>query len=107
MSTLIERGHAGEFPVATYCIFEVLERCPESRSGLNLENCPACPLLAWCHEDCDADPQGRPKAKRSQGHYAIDSLIQKVQATSLRVFEADYLCKLSSSEWGSIDWTSP
>ena len=33
-----------------------------------------------------------PKAKRSNGHYAIDSLIQKVKTVSLRVFEADYLC---------------
>ncbi len=33
-----------------------------------------------------------PKAKRSDGHYAIDALIQKVRSTSLRTFEADYLC---------------
>ena len=93
MSTLIERGRGGEFPVFTYCIFEVLERCPESRSGPNLENCPACPLMPWCHEDRDADPQGRPKAKRSRGHYAIDSLIQKVKGVSPRVFASDYLCR--------------
>jgi hypothetical protein len=93
MSTLVERGRAGEFPVHTYCIFEVLERCPESRSGEHLENCPACPLLPWCHEDRDADPWGRPRAKRSQGHYAIDSLIQKVSGVSERVFASDYLCR--------------
>jgi hypothetical protein len=88
MSELIERGRAGEFPFHTFCAFEVLERCPDGRSGPNLEHCPACPLVKWCHDTDD----GVPKAKRSDGHYAIDSLIQKVKSVSLRVFEADYLC---------------
>jgi hypothetical protein len=93
MSSLMERGRAGEFPVSTYCIFEVLERCPETRSGQNLENCPDCPLVSWCHEDRDADPLMRPRAKRSRGHYSIDSLIQKVKGVSARVFASDYLCR--------------
>jgi len=93
MSSLVDRGRGGEFPVFTYCIFEVLERCPQERSGVNLENCPGCPLLPWCHEDRDLDPLGRPKAKRSHGHYAIDSLIQKVRGVSARVFASDYLCR--------------
>lgn len=93
MAGLIERGKAGEFPVHTFCAFEVLERCSDERSGVNLERCPECPLMQWCHEDRDSRPDGLPKAKRSNGHYAIDSLIQKVQAVSLRVFESDYLCK--------------
>jgi hypothetical protein len=92
MAELIERGREGAFPVDTYCAFEVLERCPEERSGPNLENCPQCPLVSWCHSDRDAHPSGLPKAKRSAGHYTIDSLIQKVKAVSLRVFESDYLC---------------
>ncbi len=93
MSGLIERARAGDFPLFSYCAFEVLERCPEDRSGPNLENCPACPIVKWCHEDRDADPLGRPKAKRSAGHYGIDALIQKARAVSLRTFEADYLCR--------------
>src|SRR5262249_27649994 len=92
MAELIEKGEAGAFPVDTFCVFEVLERCPEERSGPHLENCPQCPLVSWCHSDRDAHPSGLPKAKRSAGHYTIDSLIQKVQAVSLRVFESDYLC---------------
>jgi hypothetical protein len=92
MVELLERGREGAFPVDTYCAFEVLERCPEERSGPRLEHCPACPLVTWCHADRDAHPSGLPKAKRSSGHYTIDSLIQKVQAVSLRVFESDYLC---------------
>lgn len=81
------------FPLFTYCAFEVLERCPDSRSGPNLENCDDCQLKRWCHEDRFANPSLPPKAKISDGHYAIESLIQKVQTTSRRVFEADYLCK--------------
>jgi hypothetical protein len=90
MEGLLGRAQAGEFPSWTFCAFEVLERCTEERSGPNLERCPDCPLKRWCHE---VEPGQTPKAKRANGHYAIDSLIQKVRATSLRVFEADYLCK--------------
>ena len=87
MSGLVDQAAAGKFPLWRYCLFEVLERCPEERSGAHLERCPACPLQRWCHATDDA-----PKAKRSRGHYSIDSAIQKVIATSLRVFESDYLC---------------
>jgi hypothetical protein len=93
MSNLMDRGRAGEFPTFTFCAFEVLERCPDHRSGEQLERCPECPLMKWCHEGRDEHPSGLPKAKRSSGHYAIDSLIQKVRAVSLRIFEADYLCR--------------
>lgn len=93
MKELIDQAKDGKFPLYTYCTFEVLERCPEERSGKNLENCPECPIFKWCHEDRFSDPKLQPKAKIADGHYAIDSLIQKVQTTSKRVFEADYLCK--------------
>jgi hypothetical protein len=90
MTQLIERAHAGDYRLFTFCAFEVLERCPEERSGRFLEKCPACPLVKYCH---DVSDNGPPKAKRSDGHYAIDSLIQKVRGTSSRTFEADYLCR--------------
>ncbi len=93
MAELIERGRGGEFPYYAFCAFEVLERCPDERSGANLEKCPQCPLVSWCHDDRDLHPSGLPKAKRSSGHYSIDALIQKVRATSKRTFESDYLCK--------------
>ena len=93
MADLIDRATNGEFPLYTFCVFEVLEHCPDSRSGTNLEKCPECPLMPWCHADRDEDERGRPKAKRSKGHYSIESLIQKVRATSMRTFESDYLCK--------------
>jgi hypothetical protein len=88
MDQLLTRGRDGEFPVHTFCMFEVLETCPESRSGKALEKCPECPLVQWCHDT----PDGIPRAKKSSGHYEIDALIQKIRTTSLRIFEADYLC---------------
>jgi hypothetical protein len=99
MARLIEQAEAGAFPLYTMCVFEVLETCNEERSGPKVEsgyaNCPECPIKAYCLDV----PEGiEPKAKRSKGHYPIDSLIQKLKTTSTRVFEADYLCKLSSSE---------
>jgi hypothetical protein len=92
MSQVIEEGRKQGWPVYTFCAFEILERCPEERSGPNLEKCPECPLVKWCHEDKDRHPTGLPKAKRSNGHYTIKSLIQKVQNLTLRVFESDFLC---------------
>ena len=101
MAGLIERANAGEFPLYTFCAFEVLERCPRWRSGPRsaqgsiYEKCPECPIFRYC---CDVPDGVEPKAKRSDGHYPIDSLIQKLKTTSVRTFEADYLCKISSSE---------
>ncbi len=92
MASLIDRGRSGAFPVDTFCVFEALERCPEERSGPKLENCPSCPIHSWCHADRLDHPSGLPKAKRSAGHYSIDSLIQKARGLSTRVFESDYLC---------------
>jgi len=91
MAKLIERGRSGAFPVDTYCVFEILERCPEERSGPNLERCPECAIVRWCHSDRDASPGSLPKAKRFSGHYTIDSLVQETQAGSLQVFESGYL----------------
>jgi hypothetical protein len=99
MAKLIEKAEAGAFPLYTMCVFEVLESCPEERSGPGpgpaYPKCPECPIKQYCLDV----PEGvQPKAKRSNGHYPIDSLLQKLKMTSTRVFEADYLCKLSSSE---------
>jgi hypothetical protein len=98
MATLLERAENGEFPSYTTCTFDVLERCPESRSGPFVggdacyERCPVCPIRKWCHSERDHNGD-IPLAKISDGHYAIESLIQKVRAVSERTFEADYLCK--------------
>lgn len=103
MSQLIERASAGDFPLYTFCVFEVLEKCSDSRSGpwVNSKdlylNCHRCPIQKWCHAERDLNGN-EALAKRSGGHYAIDSLIQKVRATSARTFEADYLCKGPKSD---------
>ncbi len=81
------------------CAFEVLETCPEERSGPKVgegyENCPNCKLARYCLDV----PEGvEPKAKRSDGHYPIESLIQKLDMTGTRVFEADYLCMPSTGD---------
>ena len=95
MADLIKRARAGELPLYSFCVWEVLERCSEERSGKNLENCPTCPLVTYCH---DVELGKAPKAKRSNGHYTIDSLIQKIHGASKRTFESDYLCSGPKSE---------
>jgi hypothetical protein len=99
MSQLIKKAEEGKFPLYTMCAFEVLERCSRQRSGPKIgasyEKCPLCPLSRYCLDV----PEGvEPKAKRSDGHYPIESLIQKLAMTSTRIFEADYLCMASTGE---------
>ena len=91
MTGLVDQAEAGRFPLWRFCLFEVLEPCPDWRSGPHLERCPDCPLQRWCHAADEPGPM-TPRAKRSRGHYTIESAIQKVAATSLRVFESDFLC---------------
>jgi hypothetical protein len=95
MTSLLDRAKEGEFPLFSFCAFDILERCPDERSGVRLEKCPACPLQPFCHDVRDGGP---PKAKRARGHYAIEALIQKIHSTSQRTFEADYLCLGPKSE---------
>jgi hypothetical protein len=61
------------------------------------ENCPTCPIQKFCHEDIAGYGRGVPKAKRSDGHFKIDTLIQKTKGVSDRVFLADYLCRAPSA----------
>lgn len=93
MAPLVAALKDGRFPGGIFCAFDILERCPEERSGPKLENCPNCPIVKWCHEDRESHPEGLPKAKRSRGHYDIDAFIQKAHGVSARVFESDYLCR--------------
>ncbi len=103
MATLMDHARAKAFPLYTFCTFEVLEHCDEKRSGRRVggeagfENCPRCPIKPWCHAERDRNGD-QPLAKLSNGHYGIDSLIQKVRSISARTFESDYLCKGPRSE---------
>ncbi len=98
MSELIERAGEGQIKFFSFCSFEILEPCSASRSGpwvggeRGYAHCPQCPLKPWCHAERDRNGD-RMLAKLSNGHYAIDSLIQKVRSVSKRTFESDYLCK--------------
>lgn len=93
MATLMKRGQDGEFPVGVFCAFDILERCPESRSGPGPEypGCEVCPIKKWCHADRERHPERLPKAKRSCGHYSIETLCDKTVGVSERAFESDYL----------------
>lgn len=99
MAALMTKAEAGDFPCRTFCIFEVLERCPDSRSGPwvggadGYERCPACPIQPYCHADRLSRRDLQPKAKRSRGHYAIDALIQKTFGIGRRAFLSDYMCE--------------
>jgi hypothetical protein len=92
MGEKIEAARGGAFPIREFCVFEVLELCPDSRSGPDLEKCPECPIVSHCHADMDGHGRGVPKAKRSNGHYTIKSFIQKAELLGMGMIESDYLC---------------
>jgi hypothetical protein len=92
-------AHPGSYPLHRFCVWEVLQPCPEEVSGRYVgghdayENCPQCPLVKYCHEGRERHG-GVPKAKRVSpfGHYTVGSLLDKVHGVSKRVLEADYFC---------------
>lgn len=98
MGEMIQKAKENRYPFHRFCVFEVLEKCPESRSGRDLEKCPECPIVRWCHEDRGEFPGWEPKAKRSNGHYPIETLIQKCLILGEGVIKADYLCRGPKSE---------
>lgn len=98
MGEQIEKAREFNTPFFQFCVFEVLEHCPEWRSGPDLEKCPICPIQKWCHEDIDGYGRGVPKAKRSNGHYTIESFIQKVLNLSQGGVESDFLCRGPKAE---------
>jgi hypothetical protein len=98
MGDQIERAKEHGYPFYNFCVFEVLERCPEWRSGPGLEKCPNCPIVQWCHGDIHGYGKGVPKAKRSNGHYSIETLIQKARVLGEGVIQSDYLCMGPRSE---------
>lgn len=103
MADLMEEALAGKFPQFTFCVFEVLQRCDSERSGrwvggeAGYEKCPLCPLKPWCHAERDRNGDV-PLAKKSNGHYDIETLIQKLMGVNIRMLEADYLCKGAKAE---------
>ncbi len=92
MDQKMEQARDNNTPIFKFCIFEVMERCPDEFSGPRLENCPQCPLFAPCWADKLNDKNLRPKAKQSNGHYTLATVLQKMSNVSPRVFDADYLC---------------
>jgi hypothetical protein len=101
MSGLIKKAKEGAFRLFTFCVFDVLERCPVERSGPNLEGCESCVLKPYCHEDRHLRADGLPKAKRSNGHYKISDLIDKFNLYSIRTLQSDFFCTRprSSGVW--------
>jgi hypothetical protein len=117
MAMLMKKARDGAFRHFSFCVFDVLERCPDERSGPDWEECPKCPLVKWCHDLKEGEEPMRrrtflemiaagiaaimPKAKRSNGHYTIDDTIQKADMMSTRVFESDILClrPKSAGQW--------
>lgn len=95
MAREIESARERKIPFFTTCLYDVLERCPETYSGPPVgapdlyEHCPTCPLRPSCHSEVVA---GEPKAKRARGHYPIAIAASTAGKVSPAVWASDYLC---------------
>lgn len=92
MSRKLEEAEEKQIPVFRFCIFEVMERCPDAVSGPRLENCPSCPIYEHCWADRFEDRSRPPKAKLAGGHYTVSSVFQKALNLGERQFASDFLC---------------
>lgn len=78
-----EAGRRG-FKFYKWCIYEVLERCPEERI------CKECSIYEWPYGEAGYLCGGR--AKLSTGYYRIDDFIQKVDELDRETLETEWLC---------------
>ena len=76
-------GLAGGYRLIQWCLWEVIERCPESR------RCESCPLAADC--------QGA--ARNADGFFAIDDAITIKARSSRAAWEAEMLCHGVRRDW--------
>ncbi len=85
MEQLVEQARRGEgFRMFNWCIWEVIERCDESK-----RRCEDCPLA----DDC------RGKARRADGFFKIDDAIAIKARSSRNAWEAEMLCLGAKHDW--------
>ena len=107
MQRLLDEADEKGFKVYQWCIWEVIEKCPDSRSGTLVvphtflpygerkpktikvfNKCLKCELVEVC--------QG--KAKKSDGYYTIDDTIRKFKTLDRAKWDAQWECKKPGRE---------
>ncbi len=85
MEQLVEQARRGMgFRMFNWCIWEVIERCDESK-----RRCEDCPLA----DDC------RGKAREADGFFKIDDAIAIKARSSRNAWEAEMLCLGAKHDW--------
>ena len=80
--TAIWRSRRG-FRLIQWCLWEVIERCPDER------RCSDCPLA----EDCAG------KAREADGFFSIDDAIAIKSRSSRQAWETEMLCRGAKRDW--------
>jgi len=82
MNRVISEAARSGYKVYKWCVFDVMEKCPDSRV---FDDCEL-----W--EDC----QG--KARQADGFYGIEDAISKKRKVSRETWESEMLCIMPSEE---------
>jgi hypothetical protein len=80
-----------------FCVFEVIERCPEERHQDGV-GCNTCPLATYCRETVRDNETGEVRLKEGPGRAAraggwmlIDDVIAKMRLMDVGVFRSQWL----------------
>jgi hypothetical protein len=82
MHELVGKAASAGTPIFKWCVWEVIENCPQERS------CSRCPL----NNDC----QG--KARKATGYLKIEDVLAQMRRSSRAAFESEMLCLRPSLE---------
>lgn len=90
VQTFLDQMGARGWKMYTWCIWEVIEKCPPERS------CSRCPLLEWTDSEGGLLCGG--KARHGGGYYLIDDFIDKVDELDRSTINEEWLCLRPSRE---------
>jgi hypothetical protein len=107
MQKLLNQAEERRFKVYQWCIWEVIENCPDERSGkiivpytfvpYGLKDSVTVNVYNGCL-DCELVEVCLTKAKQSDGYYTIEDTIDKFKNLDREVWDAQWECKKPGRE---------
>lgn len=103
MVRLMDEAQERALRTYTFCVFEVIERCPEDRHKGGI-GCQTCPLKTEClDQEQHADGTieyfpGPGRASRAEGFMKIDDVIKSYRSLDPDTWDSQWRCKQPSAK---------